>query len=139
MSRAVSRIGSRIVSRRSSVQSSAQLSLAGSRRQSFSSLHTNESMGNETLENIRRVTERTDAFLNYYYKDESGDLIMVNLYDISDTDPADILGDDVFHDAEVVQQHVREEDLAAIDPNEVERYRMRFQQQEEDFAHGTYM
>ena len=28
-------------------------------------------------------------------RDENGDMIMVNLYDISDTDPVDILGDDV--------------------------------------------
>jgi hypothetical protein len=104
------------------------------RRQSVSSLFTNESAGNETLDNIRRVTERTDSFLNYYYKDESGDLIMVNLYDISDTDPADILGDDVLED-DIMQQQFREEDLAAIDPNEVERYRMRFQEQD-DYNQG---
>ena len=51
--------------------------------------------GNQTLDNIRRVTDARDSFLNYRYRDENGDMIMVNLYDISDTDPADILGDDV--------------------------------------------
>ena len=33
--------------------------------------------GNQTLDNIRRVTDARDSFLNYRYKDENGDMIMV--------------------------------------------------------------
>ena len=69
------------------------------RRQSVSSLYQASEVtppgGNQTLDNIRRVTDARDSFLNYRYRDENGDMIMVNLYDICDTDPADILGDDV--------------------------------------------
>ena len=34
--------------------------------------------GNQTLDNIRRVTDARDSFLNYHYKDENGDMIMVS-------------------------------------------------------------
>ena len=51
------------------------------RRQSVSSLYqASESTppgGNQTLDNIRRVTDARDSFLNYRYKDENGDMIMV--------------------------------------------------------------
>ena len=86
--------------------------------------------GNQTLDNIRRVTDARDSFLNYRYRDENGDMIMVNLYDISDTDPADILGDDVVDvyddEQEPQQQHFSAEELAKmVDPDEVEEFRMR--------------
>jgi len=131
VSRAISRVGSRIMSRRTSVQSSAMTS----RRQSVSSLYqASESTppgGNQTLDNIRRVTDARDSFLNYRYRDENGDMIMVNLYDISDTDPADILGDDVvdvYDDDQESheQQHFNAEELVKmVDPEEVEEFRMR--------------
>jgi len=130
VSRAISRVGSRIMSRRSSVQSSAM----ASRRQSVSSLYQASEAtppgGNQTLDNIRRVTDARDSFLNYRYRDENGDMIMVNLYDISDTDPADILGDDVVDvyddEQEPQQQHFSAEELVKmVDPEEVEEFRMR--------------
>ena len=34
--------------------------------------------GNQTLDNIRRVTDARDSFLNYRYRDENGDMIMVS-------------------------------------------------------------
>ena len=64
-----------------------------SRRNSFSSSSTGAP--SETLDNIRRVTESTESCLGYYYKNDAGDLVLVNMYDISDTDPAELLGADL--------------------------------------------
>ena len=68
------------------------------------------------------------------------------MYDISDTDPADILGDDVvdIYDEEPQQQrHFSAEELAKmVDPEEVEEFRMRrmmeemMQQQEQLLMQG---
>ena len=70
----------------------------------------------------------------------------VNLYDISDTDPADILGDDVvdiYDDEPQQHRHFSAEELAKmVDPEEVEEFRMRrmmeemMQQQEQLLLQG---
>ncbi len=49
----------------------------------------------ETLENILRVTRTQESVLNAYYTDTNGEVVTMTLYDISETDPTDILGDDV--------------------------------------------
>ena len=49
----------------------------------------------ETLENILRVTRTQESVLNAYYTDKNGEVVTMTLYDISETDPTDILGDDV--------------------------------------------
>jgi hypothetical protein len=49
----------------------------------------------ETLENILRVTRTQESVLNAYYTDKNGEVVTLTLYDISETDPTDILGDDV--------------------------------------------
>ncbi|XP_059080017.1 uncharacterized protein LOC131878136 [Tigriopus californicus] len=109
ISRSVSRLGSRIASKRNSLQSSRQHSRTGSRRGSITtSRQTSESEGGETLENIRRVTERQNSVLGYYYRNDKGDLVMVNIYDISNTDPADILGNDILNADSII-----------LDPEEV--------------------
>ena len=68
------------------------------------------------------------------------------MYDISDTDPADILGDDVvdiYDDEPEQQRHFSAEELAKmVDPEEVEEFRMRrmmeemMQQQEQLLLQG---
>lgn len=51
--------------------------------------------GGETLGNIRRVTESRESVLGYSYRNDAGELVLVNIYDISDTDPVEIIGDDI--------------------------------------------
>ena len=51
----------------------------------------------ETLENILRVTRTQESVLNAYYTDSNGEVVTMTLYDISETDPTDILGDDVLN------------------------------------------
>ena len=51
--------------------------------------------GGETLGNIRRVTETHESVLGYSYRNDAGELVLVNIYDISDTDPVEIIGDDI--------------------------------------------
>lgn len=80
---ATSRITSLAASRRGSAQTS--------RRNSFSM----ETQTPETLENILRVTRTQESVLNAYYTDTNGEVVTMTLYDISETDPTDILGDDV--------------------------------------------
>lgn len=63
------------------------------RRNSFSM--DNNQQPPETLENILRVTRTQDSVLNAYYTDANGEVVTMTLYDISETDPTDILGDDV--------------------------------------------
>ena len=44
------------------------------------------------------MTESTESCLGYYYKNDAGDIVVINMYDITDTDPADLLGTDVLVD-----------------------------------------
>ena len=77
--------------------------------------------GSETIDNIRRVTESQDACLGYYYTNEQGDVVTVNLYDISHTDPADILGSDIFdEDHSEPNALTGSRLLGEVDPRDVE-------------------
>ena len=49
----------------------------------------------ETLENLIRVTQNQDSILETFYTNDNGEVVTLSLYDISSTDPADILGNDV--------------------------------------------
>ena len=49
----------------------------------------------ETLENLIRVTQQEKSVLQTYYTDENGDIVTLSVYDISETDPSDILGQDI--------------------------------------------
>jgi len=55
----------------------------------------------ETLENILRVTRLQESVLNAYYTDNNGEVVTMTLYDITETDPTEILGDDVFGEEDV--------------------------------------
>lgn len=57
----------------------------------------------ETLENLIRVTQENETILQAYYTNDDGDLVTLSLYDISNTDPADILG------ADVVDEHLMDD------------------------------
>ena len=54
--------------------------------------------GSETLSNILTIAEQQEAALSYYYTNEDGDIVTCSVYDVSNTDPADIVGDEFFHD-----------------------------------------
>ena len=49
----------------------------------------------ETLENLIRVTQNQESIIQTYYTNDNGEVVTLSLYDISSTDPADILGNDV--------------------------------------------
>ena len=49
----------------------------------------------ETLENLVRVTQNQESIFQTYYTNDSGEVVTMSVYDISTTDPADILGNDV--------------------------------------------
>ena len=49
----------------------------------------------ETLENLIRVTQQEKSVIQTYYTDDNGDVITLSVYDISETDPSDILGQDI--------------------------------------------
>ncbi len=51
----------------------------------------------ETLENLVNVIKNQDSVIQTYYTDDNGEVVTLSLYDISATDPADILGMDVLN------------------------------------------
>ena len=72
-----------------------------SRRNSISSTYGETS----TLDNIIRVTERQDSALAWYYSDENGRHCTWSFYDITDMDPAELVGDDALEESIIqVQQ-----------------------------------
>ena len=46
----------------------------------------------ETLENLIRVTQNQESILQTYYTDDNGDVVTLSVYDISHTDPTEIIG-----------------------------------------------
>jgi len=100
-SRAVSRVASRVASRAASKRNSRQASRTGSRRGSFSDNGSvsNGAQPSETLGNILHLAEARRAALSYCYTDEDGSVVAHTVYDVSGTDPVEILGDDIFSDA----------------------------------------
>ena len=113
---APSLIASAIQSRRASRPLSTKGSTSGSRRGSIGPAFLNasnamtSSVGSEsspeTLENLIRVTQNQESVFQTYYTNNDGEVVTLSLYDISATDPADILGNDVIaqhdHDEEFV-------------------------------------
>lgn len=85
-------------------------SLPFSRRNSFS-MEANQPP--ETLENILRVTRTQESVLNAYYTDSNGEVVTMTLYDISETDPTDILGDDVLNSGAASRAGSERRDSAA--------------------------
>ena len=110
-SRASSLIASAIQSRRASRPLSTRGSTSASRRGSIgpgflnaSSSRASESSP-ETLENLIRVTQNQESIFQTYYTNNDGELVTLSLYDISTTDPADILGNDI------IAQHDHDEEF----------------------------
>ena len=56
------------------------------------SIHSEPDSCPETLENLIRVTQQEKSEIQTYYTDDNGDVITLSVYDISETDPTDILG-----------------------------------------------
>ena len=59
------------------------------------SIHSEPDSCPETLENLIRVTQQEKSVIQTYYTDDNGDVITLSVYDISETDPSDILGQDI--------------------------------------------
>ena len=59
------------------------------------SIHSEADSCPETLENLIRVTQQEKSVIQTYYTDDNGDVITLSVYDISETDPSDILGQDI--------------------------------------------
>ena len=59
------------------------------------SIHSEPDSCPETLENLIRVTQQEKSVIQTYYTDDNGDVITLSVYDISETDPPDILGQDI--------------------------------------------
>jgi hypothetical protein len=57
----------------------------------------------ETLENLVRVTQNQESIFQTYYTNDSGEVVTMSVYDISTTDPADILGNDIIAQNEFEQ------------------------------------
>ena len=111
---APSLIASAIQSRRGSIKQSCFGSTSTSRRGSlgpaafmnlppppghFSNNENNAALETEsspeTLENLVRVTQNQESIFQAYYTNDEGEVVTMSVYDISQTDPADILGNDI--------------------------------------------
>ena len=60
----------------------------------------------ETLENLVRVTQNQESIFQTYYTNDSGEVVTMSVYDISKTDPADILGKDIIAENEFEQCNI---------------------------------
>ena len=60
----------------------------------------NAESSHDTIDNIRRITENQEVAMGYYFETNDGEMVTFNVYDVTDTDAADIIGDDVFRNAE---------------------------------------
>ena len=85
-------------------------------------------------DNIRRVAEERESFLGYYYRNEDGDLVLVNLYDIQDTEPSEILGRDIIGEDEEDEQDFVPGATGGgpVDPSDVENRLKEFRGMEEE-------
>lgn len=79
----------------------------------------------ETLENILRVTRTQESILNAYYTDSNGEVVTMTLYDISETDPTDILGDDVLGSGAVSRGSERRDSTVLAKVEDMKRYNFR--------------
>ena len=86
----------------------------------------------ETLENLIRVTQNTDSIIQAYYTDDNGDVVTLSVYDISNTDPTDILGNDIIdrHEAELMEEH--DDDFDEAVARRLERLKRRASQRSGD-------
>ena len=120
---APSLIASAIQSRRASRPLSNKTSNAASRRGSISNylpVHSNAASEGtpETLENLIRMTQNQDSILQTYYTNDQGEVVTLSLYDISDTDPADILGNDVIAQPQDTYENTSQDTYENLDFNE---------------------
>jgi len=81
VSRATSRVGSRVGSR------------MGSRTNSMNSLHNIDGELPETLGNIKTVTENQEAVMSFYYTDASNQVKVMEIFDVTQTDPSLLVTD----------------------------------------------
>jgi hypothetical protein len=79
-----------------------------------------------------RVTQSHESVIQTYFTDDNGDVVTVSLYDISSTDPADILGNDVIGPSDDEDEDVDEDDFDEAVMRRLERLRRRHCQRSGD-------
>ena len=84
---------SRVVSRGVSAAPSLLGSRMGSRCNSMSSLYEVDGPLPDTIGQIQAVTEQQEAVISYYYTGEDNQVKLMEIYDVSETDPALLVGD----------------------------------------------
>eukprot|EP00092_Neocalanus_flemingeri_P017701 GFUD01019149.1.p1 GENE.GFUD01019149.1~~GFUD01019149.1.p1 ORF type:complete len:343 (+),score=73.56 GFUD01019149.1:975-2003(+) len=102
-SRQVSLAPSAATSRRGSLIPSEIISTAVSRMESngTSSVHHFEVVREvpDTIMNIKEVTDTKDPVLAYYYKDSSSEIRLMEIFDVTETDPSILLKDELENDS----------------------------------------
>jgi len=63
--------------------------------------------------------------LNAYYTDSNGEVVTMTLYDISETDPTDILGEDVLNSGMASRASERRDSSASVKLDDTRRFHYR--------------
>jgi len=84
---------SRVVSRGVSAAPSLLGSRMGSRCNSMSSLYEVDGPLPDTIGQIQAVTEQQEAVISYYYTGEDNQVKLMEIFDVSETDPSLLVGD----------------------------------------------
>ena len=85
----------------------------------------------ETLENLIRVTQNQESILQTYYTDDNGDVVTLSVYDISHTDPTEIIGIEMTKDIlDMIFIHDRLQGNDIMDRHE---YDYEYDEENEDF------
>ena len=104
------------------------MSASGSRRGSMSSLDSAGLLDvnhPETLENLLRATHNHESIIQAYYTNSQGEVVTLSVYDISDADPADIIGNDVLNRTHAVPDDFDAEDFDEAVARRLERLNRR--------------
>ena len=98
-----SKVGSRVIS--------TATSLMGSRCDSMSSLVTDtDGPLPGTIEQIQAVTEHQEAVMSFYYTGEDNQLKLMEIFDVTQTDPQLLVGDELgvnYSEDQVILSHTR--------------------------------
>jgi len=90
-----STVQSRVHSNVHSRPMSTSASLMGSRCNSMSSLYETDGPLPDTIGQIQQVTEHQDAVMSFYYTGQDNKLKLMEIFDVTQTDPSLLVGDDL--------------------------------------------
>ena len=90
-----SAVQSRVHSNVHSRPMSTSASLMGSRCNSMSSLYETDGPLPDTIGQIQQVTEHQDAVMSFYYTGQDNKLKLMEIFDVTQTDPSLLVGDDL--------------------------------------------